>query len=64
MPKTTKAAPPAETPTRASSRSKAAAKHANDAPPADRFLTDQRALLVGPSRQIADPAAVALAAMG
>ena len=45
MPKTTKA-PATETPTRASPRSKATAKHADDAPPADRFLTDQRALLL------------------
>jgi DnaK suppressor protein len=45
MPKTTKA-PATETSTRASSRSKGAAKHADGAPPADRFLTDQRALLV------------------
>jgi DnaK suppressor protein len=44
MPKTTKAAPATESPTRASSRSKAT--KAGDAPAADRFLTDQRALLV------------------
>ncbi len=43
MPKTTKAAPATESPTRASSRTKA---KADDAPAADRFLTDQRALLV------------------
>ena len=46
MPKTTKAAPATETPTRASSRTKGAAKHAGDVPPADRFLADQRALLL------------------
>ena len=46
MPKTTKAAPATDTPPRASSRSKAAAKHGDDAAPADRFLADQRALLV------------------
>jgi DnaK suppressor protein len=45
MPKTTKATA-TETPTRASSRGKGAVKHADDASPADRFLTDQRALLV------------------
>ena len=46
MPKTTKAAPATESPARASSRSKSTAKHAADGPAADRFLTDQRALLV------------------
>lgn len=44
MPKS-KAAPPAESPTAAPPRSKSAAKHA-DAPAGDRFLADQRALLV------------------
>ncbi len=44
MPKTTKA-PATETPARAPSRGKGAAKHGDDAPPADRFLADQRALL-------------------
>ena len=47
MPKTTKAASATDSSSRASSRSKGAAKHgAADAPAADRFLTDQRALLV------------------
>ena len=45
MPKTTKAAPTTESPARGSSRTKAAAK-ADDVPAADRFLADQRALLV------------------
>ncbi len=44
MPKTTKAAPTAESPTRAPR--KGTTKHADDAPAGDRFLADQRALLV------------------
>ena len=46
MPKTTKTAPASESPTRASSRSKSTAKHADDASAGDRFLADQRVLLV------------------
>ena len=44
MPKTTKAASPTEAPSRASSRTKAA--KADEAPAADRFLADQRVLLM------------------
>ncbi len=46
MPKTTKTASAGDSPSRASSRSKSTAKHADDASAAGRFLTDQRALLV------------------
>ena len=46
MPKTTKAAPPADAPTRSSPRAKTTTKQAADAPAGDRFLADQRALLV------------------
>jgi DnaK suppressor protein len=46
MPKTTKAAPPADSSTRASTRANKPAKPAGAAPAADRFLADQRALLV------------------
>ena len=46
MPKTTKAAPASESPSRASSRAKSTTKStAADAPSGGRFLADQRALL-------------------
>ena len=46
MPKTTKAAPAEASPPRASSRGRSSAKSVDDAPPGDRFLKEQRALLV------------------
>ena len=46
MTKATKAAPATETAPKASQRGRAAAKHADDAAPEDRFLSEQRALLV------------------
>jgi DnaK suppressor protein len=46
MTKTTKAAPAEESPVRASSRGKNNAKQADESPGGDRFLTEQRALLV------------------
>ena len=46
MPKTTKAAPASESPARASSRAKSSTKSADDTSPGDRFLTDQRTLLL------------------
>ena len=46
MTKATKAAPATETAPKASPRARSGAKHADDAAPEDRFLSEQRALLV------------------
>jgi DnaK suppressor protein len=46
MPKTTKAAPPEESSTGASSRGKSSTKQADASPGGDRFLAEQRDLLV------------------